>query len=160
MSQATKKRGLSKRPKQAKILVIEDNRDHWNLIEKAMKECFVEVEPVWAENSQQALAYLEDCLLVGQGLPLFILLDLYLPEREDGWKLLEQIRSKKTPIDLLPIVVLSSSVYDEDITESYDRGITSYLVKPSDFKDWISSFQALKEYWVDTVALPDLNYRY
>jgi DNA-binding response OmpR family regulator len=160
MNQVNKKTGNNPRLKNARLLVIEDTEDQWHLIEKAIKECYMEVEPVWMKNGELALAYLEDCLLIGSGLPLFILLDLYLPERADGWAVLEKIRSQKSPIDCLPIVVLSSSSYEEDIAKSYDRGITSYVVKPTAFNDWITTFQAMKEYWLETVALPDLRYRY
>ncbi|GAB3928457.1 response regulator [Larkinella terrae] len=148
------------RLKNAKLLVIEDNEDQWRLIEKALRECHIQLETIWVPTGQQALAYLEDCLLVGLGLPLLILLDLYLPERADGWAVLEKIRSQKTPIDCLPVVVLSASGHPEDVASSYDRGITSYVVKPTDFRDWITTFQAMKEYWLETVALPDLHYRY
>ena len=146
--------------KKARILVVEDNPDQWQLIERALTLCLSEVEPVWVANPEKALDFLEDCVVVGGRLPVFILLDLYLPKREDGWNLLELLRARPAPIGYLPIVVLSSSNLAEDITESYDRGITSYVVKPTNFDQWIEYFQALKEYWLDTVALPDLRSLY
>jgi CheY-like chemotaxis protein len=146
--------------KKARILVVEDNPDQWQLIEKALTICFSEVEPIWIPRPEKVLDFLEDCLLVGGRLPVFILLDLYLPKREDGWTLLEQLRRSPAPIGYLPIVVLSSSNLAEDIAESYDRGITSYVVKPTDFNQWIECFQSLKEYWWDTVALPDYRSLY
>ncbi|GAB3281290.1 response regulator [Larkinella harenae] len=140
---------------EASILVIEDNPDQWQLIRQAIKTTFTNAKPVWATNQQQALAYLDDCITIGLKKPLLVLLDLYLPEREMGWNLLQQIRTMPPPISLLPIVLLSSSSHGEDITESYERGITSYVVKPTEFESWIETFQTLKEYWIDTAALPD-----
>jgi CheY-like chemotaxis protein len=141
--------------KTARILVVEDNPDQWQLIEKAVTICFSEVEPIWFTDQQKAVEFLEDCLLMGGRLPVFVLLDLYMPERQDGWNLLEQLRTRPAPIGHLPIIVLSSSNLAADIAESYDRGTTSYVIKPTDFNQWIEYFQALKEYWWDTVALPD-----
>ncbi|GAB3903115.1 response regulator [Larkinella knui] len=153
----TQKRNPAQPLKNDRVLVIEDNPDHWVFIQKAMQSSFMEATPVWASTSAEALEYLNDCLTIGIRTPLLIFLDLYLPDKETGWQLLQQIRSLPAPIGYLPIVLLSASNQVEDITRSYDSGVTSYVVKPIDFKDWLESFRAFKEYWWEVAALPNFR---
>lgn len=142
------------RLKNARILIVEDNADHMVLIKSALQKCFTNVEAVMATDEKSALNYLDECIQTGLRLPQFILLDLYLPEREDGWHLLQMIKDRNPEIGQIPVVVFSNSGYQEDITESYDRGVTSYVVKPIDFNEWVEYFQTLKDYWWETVTLP------
>ncbi|GAB3332078.1 response regulator [Larkinella ripae] len=143
------------RLKNARILLIEDNSDHLLLIKNAIQQSFTGVETVTATSEQEAIHYLDECIQTGLRLPQFILLDLYLPERENGWQVLKMIKSKNSEIGQIPVVVFSSSEFPEDITESYDRGVTSYVVKPTDFNEWVGYFQTLKDYWWETVTLPN-----
>jgi CheY-like chemotaxis protein len=138
----------------ASLLVIEDNPDHWHLIQSSLQRFLPEVEPRWASDANQARQYLDDCLLQGNDLPKLILLDLYLPAREDGWGLLEELKDGASSCRQVPVIVLSSSNDPEDITESYHYGSTSYLIKPNTSEAWISFGQNLRTYWWETVTLP------
>lgn len=66
------------------VLIVEDNSDHQVLIKFALQTHLSEVLPLFVDNAQQAINYLNDCLLHRQSLPKLVLLDLYLPEREQG----------------------------------------------------------------------------
>ncbi|MGA0560711.1 response regulator [Larkinella sp. VNQ87] len=145
------------RAKNASILVIEDNPDHQILIKNAIQQSFSGVEALVFSNEQEAVEHLRECALTGLRLPKLILLDLYLPEREDGWNTVEQIKEIGSDIAQIPIVVFSSSAHHEDITESYERGVTSYVVKPTDFSEWLTYFETLKDYWWETVILPNTS---
>lgn len=140
------------------MLIIEDNDDHWVLIQQALHTCIPEVRPIRASTPQQALSLLEACNHQEWDLPQLIFQDLYLPEREDGWELLRQIKAMAAPYNQIPIVMLSSSVTSADITEAYLRGISSYLVKPVSFEEWLTYFRELRAYWWETVTLPPLQY--
>lgn len=140
-----------------KILIVEDNKDHWTIIRKAMQDSFTEVEPVLTTSSQETIDYLTTCYNQADTPPKLILMDLYLPEREDGWELLGQIKTLGSPFDKLPIVVLSYSNNPDDIAESYRRGSNSYLVKPTRYQDWAEYFRAIKDYWWETVTLPNIS---
>ena len=145
---------ISQRRKKASLLIIEDNPDQWIIIQQVIQNTFPNVQASWVPNPQEALIYLKECLDGDSKLPFMVLLDLYLPERETGWELLQQIRALPPPIGKLPIIALSSSQDTADITESYDLGITAYLIKPTDLDSWTQSFQILKKYRMDTVLLP------
>src|ERR1035437_9754405 len=66
--------------------------------------------------------------------PRVILLDKKLP-LVDGMEVLRQIRHDPRT-RLLPVVMLTSSAEERDITESFDLGINSYVVKPLDFEQY------------------------
>lgn len=82
------------------------------------------------------------------------MLDLYLPNRENGWRLLEQIKSTTGALSKIPVVLFSSSNSQSDIAEAYDRGCSSYLVKPTRTDNWVAYFQMLRTYWWEAVTLP------
>jgi len=138
----------------ARLLIIEDNQDHGTVINEAIRQCLPEVKPVLVTNEVQALTFLNQSKLEEWEFPKLILLDLYVPERQNGWNLLEQIRALPNTLSKTPIVLLSSSDCPGDIAEAYRRGCSSYLVKPTQFVDWVAYFKALRLYWWETVALP------
>lgn len=138
----------------AKLLIIEDNPDHGIIIRKALKLCLPEVMPILVTTEKEALVYLDQCQLEEWEFPKLILLDLYLPEAQNGWRLLEQIKALPTQLSKIPVILLSHSNSREDIAEAYERGCSSYLVKPTRFDEWLVYFQTLRTYWWETVTLP------
>lgn len=142
----------------AKVLVVEDNDDHWQLINQAMQQWLPEVQPVRAANPQQALSLLDEWRYQEWEVPKLILLDLYLPDSTDGWYLLEQIKAMPSPFRQIRIVMLSSSDITADIAKGYELGISSYMVKPTIFSDWLTYFRELRTYWWETVSLPTTSY--
>ena len=135
------------------ILIIEDNADHWLIIRSALSQCFPEVEPVWMNNSVQTLKYLESCLPDESKLPRLILMDLRLPRPEDGWALLEAIKTSDF-YRQVPVVMLSSSQDRQDIEKAYSLSVASYIVKPGTYHQWLNCFYSFRRYWWETVILP------
>lgn len=99
------------------------------------------------------MVYLHHLLDESARLPELILMDLYLPEREDGWELLEAIKLHHT-LRRLPVVVLSHSDDPEDVEQSYYLRSTSYLVKPLSYSGWVTYFKDFRRYWWESVTLP------
>ena len=64
-----------------------------------------------------------------------------------GFEVLEQIRNR--PGSQKPIVVvLTSSVSDEDIARAYDLGANAYLVKPADTAELADIVESIKHFWL------------
>ncbi len=139
--------------RQAGILVIEDNPDHWFIIQQALKAFIPQLNTIWTTGSEGTFDYLDECLRVGKQIPKLILLDLYLPTRQEGKALLQKLKANAR-LRNTPVVVLSHSSQRDDIYEMYDLGSSSYMVKPLDFEQWLPLFQTLKIYWWDTTTLP------
>ena len=80
-------------------------------------------------------------------LPKLILLDLKLP-LVDGHYVLRQIRTNPA-VRHVPVVVLTSSREARDIYQSYQLGISSYIVKPVNFDAFIEAAKTIAKYWLE-----------
>lgn len=141
------------------LLVVEDNTDHWMLIQHELQKLLPEVNLMWVATASEAMEYLQTCVSQKQELPRLLLLDLYLPDREDGFQLLKSIKTATPAIKRVPVVVLSCSPHLDDITEAYELGCSSYFVKPTQPSEWHAYFGALFDYWGRTATLPDTRPR-
>ena len=67
---------------------------------------------------------------------------------------LEQL--KATPdLRRIPVIILSSSRADRDITESYDRYANGYITKPDEFGAMRDVVEAIEDFWFGAATLPD-----
>lgn len=138
----------------AKILFIDDNPDHCALVRTVLQACMPEVTLLVAPTVEEALNQLSQCLAAPTSLPRLVLLDLYLPQIQDGWRLLQVLKAGDSPYRLVPVTVLSHSDKPSDVKTSYELGAASYLVKPTDYPQWLAYFGSLRDYWWHTVTLP------
>ncbi len=140
--------------KDLKILVIEDNPGHWFLIRSAIEQALPGLQAQVVQTEEQAMACINTYSVEEWELPKLILLDLYLPDRANSWRLLQQLKAMPGPGGQIPVVLLSSSDQPDDIAQAYRLGCSSYLVKPTSFQDWLVFFQTFCTYWLDTATLP------
>ena len=130
------------------ILLVEDNPDDVELTLRAFKKSNI-LNPVKvAKDGVEALNILglDDQSGAKPGLPAVILLDLKLP-RLDGMEVLRRIRASERTM-LLPVVILTSSKEEEDLTNGYRLGANSYIRKPVDFDRFLTAVQQLGMYWL------------
>ena len=141
---------MRKRDKSGIILLVEDNPDDVALTERALKKARIANKLVIARDGPEALDF-----LFGTGAhagrdtsitPEVILLDLKLPKL-DGLEVLRRLRADQRT-KLLPVVILTSSKEDRDLTRSYELGANSYIRKPVDFKQFVKAVQDLGLYWL------------
>lgn len=141
----------------ARILIIDDNPDQQTLIRYALQQSIAEVQPICVESAEEAIAYLDACVEKRLDLPRLVLLDLYLPDAEQGWELLRQLKEYPSR-QALPVVVLSVSNAEEDVQRCYDLGANSYITKPLEYEQWLDYFKTMRQYWWETVTLPRRAY--
>jgi two-component system, response regulator len=78
--------------------------------------------------------------------PRLILLDLKLP-LVSGLEVLQAVKSDPRT-RTIPVVVLTSSLEERDIVESYNLGVNSYLFKPMGFAQFSEAVAQLGRYWL------------
>lgn len=89
------------------------------------------------------------------GQPQIILLDLKLP-RIDGLEVLRAVRLDERT-KLLPVVILTSSVEEQDLIRGYGLGANSYVRKPVDFLQFAEAVRQLGLYWLVLNESPPLG---
>lgn len=132
------------------ILLVEDNPRDEELTLRALRKSSILNPIVVAHDGVEALDY-----LFGRGAhegrdtahgPEVVLLDLKLP-KIDGLEVLRALRADDRT-KLLPVVVLTSSKEDQDLTRSYSEGANSYVRKPVDFQQFVEAIRQLGLYWL------------
>ncbi len=78
--------------------------------------------------------------------PRLILLDLKMPE-VNGMEVLEKVKSNETTKEI-PVVVLTSSKEDPDLSKCYEPGANIYIVKPVEFESFIKAVTEIGMYWM------------
>lgn len=124
------------------ILFIEDNPDDIELTLHALGEHGVQNPIVVAHNGAEGLEKLGRMA----ELPVVVLLDLSLPKL-GGIEVLQRIRANART-QLLPVIILTSSIEERDLIDSYHFGANSYVRKPVDFDEFHQAARQLSVYWL------------
>lgn len=130
-----------------RILLVEDNPDDEALTLRALRKHNIANEVIVARDGVEAI----ECLFgegshKGEPLPQVVLLDLKLP-KIDGLEVLERIRSDERT-RYLPVVILTSSNEQMDLSKSYQLGANSYVRKPVNFDEFVEAARQLGLYWL------------
>jgi len=75
-----------------------------------------------------------------------ILLDLKL-SKVTGLEVLKRLKSDPRTRSI-PVVIFSSSAQDCDVTESYELGANSYILKPLDMSELTETLGQIARYWL------------
>ncbi|MHB1863992.1 MAG: response regulator [Gemmatimonadaceae bacterium] len=139
------------------ILICDDDEDDRLLTKQALEEAHLSNDVRYVEDGEQLMDYLHRRgEYAGQNgkapRPGLILLDLNMPKK-DGRECLREIKSDDNLRDI-PIVVLTTSRQDEDIANSYQLGVNSYVAKPVTFTGLVDALKVLGRYWFELVELP------
>jgi len=130
------------------ILLVEDNLNDTELVLNALKRNNVANAVVTARHGGEALDYLHRRGAHAErtdGDPIFILLDLKMPKM-DGLEVLHEIKAHEK-LQLIPVVMLTSSMEETDLVKSYRLGANAYVVKPVDFSQFVHVIKQLGIFW-------------
>jgi DNA-binding response OmpR family regulator len=131
------------------VLCVDDDEDSVYLLKRAMDEAGPAYSMQVASDGEMAIDYFK-----GSGnfqdreahpLPCLVLLDLKLP-RTPGLGVLKWIR-KEAGLSV-PVIILSSSQNEVDISAAYQLGANAYLVKPSDYERLLEMAKMIAGFWL------------
>jgi chemotaxis family two-component system response regulator Rcp1 len=84
--------------------------------------------------------------------PDFVLLDINMP-RKNGHEVLAEIRRDKG-LKSLPVIILTSSEAEDDISRAYELGANCFVTKPADLDEMVQVVQAIDYFWTAIAKLP------
>lgn len=132
------------------VLLVEDNPDEVFLTQRAFKEGEISNPLKIVSDGGQALDFLfSQGSFTGRDTkdkPVLILLDLNLP-LVTGLEVLKEVRQNPNT-SLIPIVVLTSSSEDKDLTESYRLGANEFIRKPTGLMEFMEIIKRIKLKWL------------
>jgi CheY-like chemotaxis protein len=136
--------------KPVEILLVEDNPDDLALALRALRKANLANHIHVARDGAEALEFIfcegpHTDRKIENG-PKVILLDLKLP-KVDGLEVLRRIKGDPRT-RAIPTVILTSSKQQNDVVESYQLGVNSYIVKPVNFESFATAVQQLGMYWM------------
>jgi CheY-like chemotaxis protein len=135
------------------ILLVEDNEGDIILTTEAFKDMQLENTISVVNDGEAALRFLKkQGEYTGSTTPQLILMDINLPGM-DGKELLEIIK-KDEELKEIPVVMLTSSAADADISECYDKHVNWYITKPIDYDKYTKVMHEIEAFYVSFVPYP------
>lgn len=138
------------------ILLVEDDENDVVLIRRALHKGGITAPIHVVRDGDEAVTYFSRA---GQHpnacqhpLPTIVLLDLKLPKRS-GLEVLEWIKSHER-FALVPVVIFTNSIEENDVAQAYAMGANSYLKKPYTAAATTALLKAITAYWLDHNVYP------
>jgi len=137
------------------ILLAEDDPKDAQLTTRALAESHAPSPVIIVRDGAEALDFLHgraaDCERSGTR-PCVVLLDLKMP-KVNGLEVLREIKTDPK-LKTIPVVMLTSSRHERDVTESYQLGANAYVVKPVSFDEFRSALREVGSFWSVLNELP------
>lgn len=139
------------------VLIVEDSEDDYEAMERAFSRNVRLANPLLHfDNGRDALDYIfhrgafSD--LAANPRPLLVLLDLNMPGI-DGRQVLQQIKGNEDT-RAIPVVILTTSEDEMDVSSSYEAGANTFIKKPVTLPGLTAAIDSLKEYWFEIALMP------
>jgi CheY-like chemotaxis protein len=130
------------------ILLVEDDEVDIMNVKRAFKKNKIANPLYIASNGLEALAMLrgkdgQDAVIPRSR--RLILLDLNMPKM-NGLEFLHELRADPE-LQVIPVIVLTTSDEDRDRTEAYHLNVAGYILKPVTFSKFADVMVTLNKYW-------------
>ena len=135
------------------ILLVEDSLTSACFTIGALKKGNIQHRLTWLSDGEEALEFLYRRRKFARApRPDLILLDLGLPKK-DGREVLAEIKADED-LREIPVVVLTASTAQEDISSSELLQVESYMTKPVDLEKFLKLVKDLSRFWHADMILP------
>lgn len=144
---------IGERTKPIEILLVEDNPGDVRLTQEVLQDGNINNHLNVVEDGVKAIAFLKQAPPYAYApCPDLILLDLNLP-RKGGQEVLKVIKADER-LKRIPVVILTTSLAEEDIIRAYNLHANCYIAKPIDLDQFIKVIKSIEEFWLTIVKLP------
>jgi two-component system response regulator len=136
-----------------RVLLAEDDPGHEAMFRHAVHRSGVDCRVDVVHDGTEVIDYLfclgkyknNKC----QPMPDLLMLDLKMPKM-DGLQVLQVLRRVRSEdrTQFPPVVVLTSSDLDDDISDAYRFGAQSYIRKPLEFDEFAVAVRETLHYWL------------
>ncbi|MES2689626.1 MAG: response regulator [Bacteroidota bacterium] len=123
------------------IIIAEDDADDRLMIQEVLDESAVKINYQFARDGEILIN-----LLKNNTIPSLILLDLNMP-KIDGRQALQMIKAESS-LQQIPIVILTTSINQDDKDRCFKLGADDYIAKPSNYNDMRIIISRLREKWL------------
>ena len=137
------------------LLVIEDSEADFMRVEKAIRKAGIKNKIIHIAHGDDALDFfLREGKYKDRGPenPILVFLDLNLPG-EDGISILKKTRNNRISKSI-PVIALTTSEDEYDISQCYNHGVNSYVVKPMDSAGYLAAIEKIRDFWLGLAKLP------
>jgi chemotaxis family two-component system response regulator Rcp1 len=145
--------GARRADRTVEILLVEDNPADVRLTREVLENGDGSTRLRVVRDGEEAMAFLRregefaDC-----SRPNLVLLDLNLPKK-DGREVLQELKGD-SELCRIPVVVLTTSAAEADISRSYELHANCFITKPLDLDEFFSVVQSIKDFWLASARLP------
>ena len=136
------------------LLLVEDDPADVRLTMEGLRSPAVRDAARVVSDGEEALAFLRhEPPYETAPRPDLVILDLNLPRRR-GLDLLADIKSDEH-LRSIPVVVLTTSDLEQDISACYARQANCFITKPGDLHEYLAVIASIEAFWLDVARLPE-----
>jgi CheY-like chemotaxis protein len=136
-----------------RILLVEDSPSDRHMTIAALREGRILNETYVAVDGAEALDFVHrQGKHAAAPRPDLIILDLNLPKK-DGRQVLSELKADPD-LKSIPVVVLTTSSAESDITASYRLQAAGYVAKPVEINAFLRAVKGIEDFWLAVVLLP------
>jgi CheY-like chemotaxis protein len=133
-----------------KILLIEDNEGDILLTREALQDSKITNTVNVIRDGEAAIDFFSN-LVSKEELPDLILLDINLPKKS-GHEVLVYLKNNEK-FKRIPVIILTTSSSEKDITLSYKNYANCFITKPMDVTEFMQVIIKIEEFWFNIATL-------
>ena len=135
------------------VLLVEDDPGDVLIAREALAAGRLSTDLHVVTDGVYAMSYLRQTdEFVDATRPDLILLDLNLP-RKSGHEVLAEVK-QDPELRRIPVVVLTTSLAQEDVAKSYDLHASVHVSKPADFDEFTEVVRQIDDFFGNVAELP------
>lgn len=135
------------------ILLVEDNEADVLLAREAFSDTKVSNNLHIARDGEEAMSFLRRQGGYSEApRPDLIFLDINMP-RKNGLEVLREVKSDPE-LGCIPILMLTTSQSEDDVSRCYAAHASGYVVKPVGFANFQAVVRAFEGFWLNFVQFP------